>query len=335
MSMRRPVRKNVGISSGIADPGVLARAANVVLDRLAVDSDSRFLVVANPELAAIATRLAVEARARSDHVAVQEFPATRRDGDEPPTAVAAAMRASTVMALVTSYSLSHTLARAEATSAGARIASLPGITSEIFARTIPVDYDLLQKVGRALASRLTDAEVCRVSAPGGTQVELSLRGRQGISDDGDLREPGAWGNLPAGEAFISPLENEATGTLVFDGSLAGWGLLPEPLKVELERGRLVTASGSPAAKWLLETLDAGGTNGRTIAELGIGTNPNATITGTILEDEKVEGTVHVAFGTNTSIGGANQASVHIDGLIRDALVTLDGHTILADQHLVG
>jgi leucyl aminopeptidase (aminopeptidase T) len=306
-----------------------------VLDRLAVDGDSVFLVVANPDLAAIAAQLASEARTRTGRVAVQEFPPTGRDGDEPPAAVAEAMRASTVMALVTGNSLSHTLARAEATSAGARIASLPGITPEVFARAIPVDYDLLQRVGHALAARLTEAEVCRVSAVGGTDIELSLRGRQGASDDGDLREPGAWGNLPAGEAFIAPLELEATGTIVFDGSLAGWGLLAEPLKLELERGRLMTATGGAAAPWLLETLDAGGTNGRTIAELGIGTNPSATVTGTILEDEKVEGTVHFAFGTNTSFGGTNQASVHIDGLIRDAVVTLDGHTVLRDQHLVG
>jgi aminopeptidase len=321
--------------SHMVDPGALALAANVVLDRLAVDGDSVFLVVANPELASIATELAVAARARTDQVAVQEFAPTRRDGEEPPVAVAAAMRASTAMALVTCYSLSHTLARSEATLAGARIASLPGITTEIFARTIPVDYDLLQRKGRAVAGRLTEADVCRVTAPGGTDVELSLRGRQAISDDGDLRERGAWGNLPAGEAFISPLESEATGTIVFDGSLAGWGLLDQPLSVQLDRGRLVTAAGGPAAGWLLQTLDAGGSNGRTIAELGIGTNPNATVTGTILEDEKVEGTVHFAFGTNTSIGGANQASVHIDGLVRNALVTLDGHAILRDQRLVG
>jgi leucyl aminopeptidase (aminopeptidase T) len=106
------------------------------------------------------------------------------------------------------------------------------------------------------------------------------------------------------------------------------------LSIDLERGRLVTAAGGAAAEWLLATLDAGGPNGRTIAELGIGTNPNATITGVILEDEKVEGTVHFAFGTNTSIGGANQASVHIDALVRNALVELDGHPILRDRRLL-
>jgi leucyl aminopeptidase (aminopeptidase T) len=68
--------------------------------------------------------------------------------------------------------------------------------------------------------------------------------------------------------------------------------------------------------------------------LGIGTNPRATISGAILEDEKAEGTVHFAFGTNTGIGGANEASVHIDGLVREAQVEVDGRTILRCGHLV-
>ena len=85
---------------------------------------------------------------------------------------------------------------------------------------------------------------------------------------------------------------------------------------------------------MLGTLDAGGENGRTIAELGIGTNPGATITGVILEDEKAEGTVHFAFGTNTGIGGANRACVHIDGLVREAMVELDGRPILRNGRLV-
>jgi aminopeptidase len=322
------------VSTQRVDAGALAPAAEVVLDQLGVGGDSVFLVVSNPELAAIATELTEAARRRTDRAEMQKFGPTGRDGAEPPDAVAAAMRASSVVALLTCFSLSHTLARAAATHAGARIASLPGITAEVFARTIPVDYDQLQRAGRTLTSKLTEAGRCRVTAPAGTDVELALHGREAICDDGDLRRPGAWGNLPAGEAFIAPLEREATGTIVFDGSLAGWGLLDQPLSIELERGRLMTAAGGAAAEWLLATLDAGGTNGRTIAELGIGTNPNATITGVILEDEKVEGTVHFAFGTNTSIGGANQASVHIDALVRNAHVELDGHPILRDGRLL-
>jgi leucyl aminopeptidase (aminopeptidase T) len=211
---------------------------------------------------------------------------------------------------------------------------LPGINEEMFGRTIPIDYGYLERLGRALAAQLTDAELCRITAPGGTKVEISLRGREGRSDDGDLRAPGAFGNMPAGEAYIAPFEQEGQGTIVFDGSLASWGLLEEPLAVSFAGGRAVSIEGGAAAAWLAETLDAGGATGRVIAELGIGTNPGATITGLILEDEKVEGTIHFAFGTNTGIGGENESSVHIDGLVRDPTVELDGAVVMRDGRLV-
>jgi leucyl aminopeptidase (aminopeptidase T) len=310
------------------DRGELALAADVALDRLGLSDGDQFLVVSNPELVEIATELAEAARARTQSVRIEEFPPTSRDGEEPPKAVAAAMCQASAIAIVTRFSLSHTQARMAATQVGARIASMPHVTVDIVSRTLLVDYTHLERVGRALMSMLTQANTCRVTAPGGTRVALSLLGREAICDDGDLRAMGAWGNLPAGEAFIAPLESEARGTIVFDGSLAGWGLLDDPLTIELEDGRAVTATGGTAAEWLLETLDAGGDNGRTIAELGIGTNPVATITGAILEDEKVEGTVHFAFGANSGIGGVNRASVHIDGLVRGAQVELDGRPIL-------
>jgi leucyl aminopeptidase (aminopeptidase T) len=310
------------------DEGALALAADVALDRLGISDGDKFLVVSNPELGQIAAELAGAARARTESVRIEEFPPTSRDGEEPPKAVATAMCQASAIAIVSRFSLSHTQARMAATQAGARIASMPNVTVDVFARTLRVDYTHLEQVGRVLTSMLTRAGTCLVTAPRGTDVALSLHGREAICDDGDLRARGAWGNLPAGEAFIAPLESEAQGTIVFDGSLAGWGLLDEPLSIELERGRAVTAAGGAAAEWLLETLDAGGDNGRTIAELGIGTNPVATITGAILEDEKAEGTVHFAFGANTGIGGANQASVHIDGLVREPQVELDGRPIL-------
>jgi leucyl aminopeptidase (aminopeptidase T) len=313
----------------------LAIAAQIVLDRLGLGSDDAFLVVSNPELDAIAVQLEHAARARTSDVRRCEFEASSRDGEEPPVAVAAAMRRASALALVTCASLSHTRARTAATRAGARIASMPGISVEIFTRAIPVDYRELEQTGRALAQRLTEASACRVTAPGGTEIELAINGRRAICDDGDLRAPGAFGNLPAGEAYIAPIEQDANGAIVFDGSLAGWGILDEPLTIELERGIAVSARGGPAADWLLATLDASGHSGRTLAELGIGTNRGATISGQILEDEKVDGTVHFAFGTNASFGGVIQADVHIDGLVREASVELDGHVTLQDGGQIG
>jgi leucyl aminopeptidase (aminopeptidase T) len=312
----------------------LERAAATTVERLGVGPDEAFLVAYNVELAPIAEAIATAARGRSDRVQALAFPTLGRHGEEPPDEVAAALVQAAAAALVTTFSLSHTRARLEATRRGARVASMPDMTRDMFERTLPVDYARLEEVGRALAAQLGRAERCRITSPGGSDVELVLGGRDGRSDDGDLRSPGAFGNLPAGEAYIAPREHEGAGTIVFDGSIASFGLLAEPLRITLEDGRLASASGGAAAEWLCATLDAGGANGRFVAELGIGTNPAATLTGKILEDEKVEGTVHLAFGTNTGIGGENEAAVHIDGLIRDPTVELDGRVIMRGGRLV-
>jgi Beta-lactamase superfamily domain len=116
--------------------------------------------------------------------------------------------------------------------------------------------------------------------------------------------------------------------IVFDGALAGYGLLQAPLRLHLRDGRAVSAEGE-AADWLLSTLDAGGEHGRSIAEVGIGTNPSAEVCGEIAVDEKVLGTAHIAFGTSLACGGANEAGVHIDGILLEPTVELDGVPVTA------
>lgn len=312
----------------MADPR-LAAAAEATLERLGVQVDELLLVLFNPELTAVAAALGDAARRLGCDLHQLEFQPTTRNGEEPGPEVADALLSVDAAAIVTSYSLSHTSARLAATRKGVRIASMPGLTLDIFCRTVPVDYTVFEGRGRAFAERLSAAERCRIVSEAGTDLELVLAGRDGRSDDGDLRAAGSFGNLPAGEAYIAPREDQGDGIVVFDGSIASSGLLAEPLRAELRRGRLVSAEGG-GAQQLLAALDAGGENGRVIAEFGIGTNPSARIHGRVIEDEKVEGTIHIAFGTNTGIGGENEASVHVDGIVRAPTVELDGDAIMRD-----
>src|SRR5205823_633010 len=129
-----------------------------------------------------------------------------------------------VVFATTTYSISHTQARLAATAAGVRIAGMRGFT-ESTARAMSVDYGLLRRCGARLAAALTAAESCRITSAAGTDVTLSIKGRHAIADDGNLQEPGAFGNLPAGEAYVAPLETFGDGTIVFDGALADYGLL--------------------------------------------------------------------------------------------------------------
>ena len=244
------------------------------------------------------------------------------------------MGAATVIFAPTTFSLSHTTARVDATRRGTRMATMPGINDDVFRRALDVDYGELKRAGEALAAQLSAANFCRVRARGGTDLTLDLTERYGISDDGDLSAAGSFGNLPAGEAFISPLETSGEGVIVYDGALGGYGLLETPVEVTVTGGRAVSAVGGAAGPWLEATLDAGGEFGRSIAELGIGTNPAARLTGNVLEDEKALGTVHLAFGTSLGIGGVNRSSVHIDGLVMRPTVELDGRMLMEDGTLV-
>ena len=125
---------------------------------------------------------------------------------------------------------------------------------------------------------------------------------------------GAFGNIPCGEAFIAPLEGTAEGTLVVDGSIAAIGRLAEPVELTVRGGHLTEATGAEGAQ-LLELLTEHGADGTNVAELGIGTNESAILTGNILEDEKILGTAHVAFGASAAIGGTVQVPVHLDCVV--------------------
>jgi leucyl aminopeptidase (aminopeptidase T) len=309
------------------------RSAEAAVSCLAIGPDDDVLVLCNDEQLAIADAIAEACEGRARAVRVLAFARASRHGQEPPPEVASAMLAATAIFAPTTYSLSHTEARRRASERGVRIATMPGISEEVFRRAMAVDYRELKRAGLVLASRLSAASSVRVTSPAGTDLTLDISGREAISDDGDIGTVGAFGNLPAGEAFIAPIETAGDGTIVFDGALGGFGLLDAPVRVVLSGGRMVSADGR-VGSWLAATLDSGGEHGRSIAELGIGTNPAARLTGNILEDEKALGTIHLAFGTSAGIGGVNSSSVHIDGLVLRPSVWLDGRALMEDGNLV-
>jgi leucyl aminopeptidase (aminopeptidase T) len=246
------------------------------------------------------------------------------DGQEPPAAVAAALAAARVFIAPTRRSLSHTRARKAASDNGARGATLPGVTEDMLARLMSADFPTMAARSRAVAELLTAADEAHVTCPRGTDFRIDLSGREGIADDGDLRAEGAFGNLPCGEGFISPLSGEGT---LYVSSLATLGLPEEPVRLTVDGGRLADASGDWGARWS-GLLDAAGEQGRNLAELGVGTNERATLTGLILEDEKMLGTVHVAFGASAGIGGTVSVPVHLDSLIEDATLDVGGTRVL-------
>ena len=172
------------------------------------------------------------------------------------------------------------------------------------------------------------------SAGTAATCRLGIEDRTAIADAGELSARGAFGNLPCGEGFIAPVEGTGEGTLVVDGSIAGVGRVAEPVTLTVREGHLVEASGRDGAR-LLELLTEHGDDGTNVAELGIGTNEKAKLTGEILEDEKILGTAHLAFGASAAIGGTVQVPVHLDCVVLEPEVSVDGEPLLrAGQLLV-
>ena len=248
-------------------------------------------------------------------------------GEEPPAAVAAAMKAADVVLCPMSTSVTHTLAKIEAAKAGARIATMPNISEDMFSQgAMTADYDVVLELTHRVTDMLTNASVARIEKDGHI-LTLDLAGRRGVPSPGVYRNKGEAGNLPSGEAYIAPLEGGANGSMVIDGSMVGIGLLKSPLTVTVKDGKLQAIAGEDSEKLSILLKND---NNATLCELGIGTNYAARLTGIILEDEKAYHTVHIAFGTNIGFGGTNKADCHMDGIIKNPTLYLDDILVLKD-----
>jgi leucyl aminopeptidase (aminopeptidase T) len=305
----------------------------VVRDCLGVSDAEEVLVICNPATRDLAERLRSEAAAAGADAVLALMDERDSHAAEPPGPLAAAMAAADVVLAPTVQSLSHTAARKAASEAGARIATLPGVTEEMLARVMSADMEGLRRRGQAIADALSAGSEARITSGSGSDLRLGLDGRDAIPDAGELTERRAFGNLPCGEGFIAPVEGTTEGTLVVDGSIAGVGIPDEPSTLTVDGGHLVAATGEAGTR-LMELLTAHGPDGTNVAELGIGSNEKAILTGNVLEDEKILGTAHVAFGASAAIGGTVQVPVHLDCVVMRPDVSIDGQPLVRAGELL-
>ncbi len=303
----------------------LGPAVSTVVNKcLEVKPGEDVLVIVDDATRAIGEALRAEAADAGADAVLAVMDPRANDGTEPARAIGSALLGCDVFIAPTSRSLSHTTARKAASDAGSRGATMPGVTEDMLARVMAVDFDQMAARSRAVAAVLDAGAVAHITCPLGTQLTLDLAGRAGISDDGDLTAAGAFGNLPCGEAFIAPMGGDGR---IIASSLAPLGLSDEPATLTVTDGRIVAAEGGLGPDYL-RRLQEHGELGANLAELGVGTNDQAMLTGNILEDEKLLGSVHVAFGASAGIGGTVSVPIHLDVVVLDASLDVDGHKIL-------
>ncbi|WP_121743841.1 aminopeptidase [Natronorubrum halophilum] len=305
-----------------------AASETAIRQCLALESDESCAIITDDKREPIGEALYEVARDITDDAAIVRYPPGETHGSEPPAPVAAAMAGADVVLAPTTKSLSHTRARTEANEAGARVATLPGITEAVFTTGLDADYDSIAAHCEDVRTQVAGADEIRVTTPAGTDITFGIGDREWLSDTGIVHEPGQMSNLPAGEVFVSP--ETATGTFVVDGTMRPHGLLEDgqTLTFEVEDGFVTHISDDEIRETVEGAAEDVGDAAYNLAELGIGTNVAVTeLVGSVLLDEKAAGTVHIAIGDNAGIGGETEAPIHLDGILREPTVYADGNPI--------
>jgi len=306
----------------------------VVKDCLAVKEGEQVLIIVDEPKKKIGELIFAAAKELGAEAILTEMISRKNHGAEPPKLIAKAMRFADVVIMPTSKSLSHTKARIDACDAGARATTMPDVTEEMMKRALNADYEVIKERGLKVAEKLTMGKEVKVTAPNGTNIKMIIEGREGHPDTGIYHNSGEFGNLPAGEAYIAPIEGKSQGKFVVDGSMAEAKVHTEEIELIVEDGYVTEIKGTKAAERLREIIQPYGKDARNIAELGIGTNDKARLTGNTLEDEKVLGTVHIAIGDNAGMGGVVSVDSHLDGIIEKPTVEIDGELIMKDGKLL-
>ncbi len=306
-----------------------------IRDCMGTKENESVLVITDENKREIGYSLFENAKRLGHQSLLVEMKAGKINGEEPHEAVAELMKKFDVVLVPTTKSITHTDARRNASAKGVRVATFPGITKEIMIRGMNADYNAISKRSIKLKKILEKGKQIKVTAPAGTDITFDIAGRTAIASKGLFHKKGESGNLPTGETFLAPVEGTANGVFVADGSFAGLGLIKNTkIKVEVKNGFATKITGGNPAKKLNSMLDEVGKRARNIAEFGIGTNESTKLSGVLLEDEKVMGTVHIALGNNVTMGGTFNVPIHVDGVIKKPTVWMDGKLLMKDGKLL-
>jgi aminopeptidase len=186
--------------------------------------------------------------------------------------------------------------------------------SKIFWSTLNMDPYKLYAINQKIISKLKNTEKINIIGKN-TDIELSVKNREPINDCGLWeRDKIGYLNLPAGEVFYAPVETSANGEIYFDlPCLWHFGKQVKGVWFEFKNGRVVNYSIEKGQKNFEDVMKHASGDKDKLAELGIGTNPNAKPTGGMtIVDEKVKGTIHMAIGWNKGYGGKNDSTIHWD-----------------------
>jgi leucyl aminopeptidase (aminopeptidase T) len=319
-----------GMNTMNISEALLSASTIAARDCMGLQPNERVLIITDEPLRNLGYALRAAVVALGNEVLLVEIIPRKSNGEEPPPEVADLMKKFDVVFCPTSKSLTHTDARRAASAGGTRIATLPGVSEEIMVRCMNADYHMIAKRTFTLCGMMERSSTIRVISHAGTDITMPIQGRTAHASSGLFLKKGESGNLPTGEAYLAPVEHCSQGVVVVDGSMASVGMVQTPITITVKDGYAVKIEGGSEAETLKKLLEPHGKDAYTVAEFGIGTNDKAILSGKIIEDEKVMGTIHIAFGDNKSMGGSVRVASHLDGLIKSPTVWFDETMVMKD-----
>jgi len=319
----------------LQDAPKMAGAHKIVTMCAGIHAGERVLVLTDTATLKVGEMVAAAALQVSAETVLAVIAPRSDHGQEPPVHIAAAMAESDVILMPQAFSMTHAQATKRARKNGARVLSMGDYNEEMLARGgIEADFLSLKPAVQKVADLFSKSDTVHLTSPGGTDLHLDIRGRHGFCEPGFTHEPGGFVSPPNVEANVGPLEGTSHGTLVVDASIShpSLGLITEPIRITVEKGLVTAIEGGAQAAILRDLLAAIDDPGvYNIAELGIGLNPCARVSGSMMEDEGAYGTSHIGIGNNLDFEGHVDAKTHLDLIMHRSTMVLDGEYVLQEE----
>lgn len=195
----------------------------------------------------------------------------------------------------------------------------------------------LTTTGQRLAGILGTSDTLHITAKGGTDLTVSVKGSQPMINDGVVTDEkiaaGALdASIPAGGVTVLPVATTAEGVVTCDVPQAWAGRTVRTIRWEFENGRLTGFDGDAAAKMLRKQWELSSGDRDRIAAVSFGLNPKARLG--FLQNPIARGAVSIAIGSNEFYGGTNKSAFGFESTIRAATVEADGKPIVRDGKLL-
>ncbi|MEQ6854126.1 hypothetical protein AAHH17_06615 [Lysinibacillus capsici] len=258
-------------------------------------------------------------------------------GEEPSEPVRGALENCDVAFGATTMSLYHSKARLDTSKKNRlRWVGLQDYALHMFEKGgLTADFNEVERVINRVSEHY-QGKTFKLTSTGGTNLVCSIEGRKPVFDYGTSKTPGSASFPPNAEVALGPVEDTANGLIVIDGSIPHprLNLIKEPIYCEVKDGYIKEISGGKEAEILKEILDSyNDPSVYNIAELGLGLNDKNYLCGHMAPDEGSFGNIHIGIGKNLNFGGIIDSPLHLDMVMKEITIEIDGKLIMEKGEL--